>query len=57
MFERQEIAAVLFFVGLGLLVIGLAGVGAWQVSNVIAGFLGGVMIAVGLIWWQILRRR
>ena len=57
MFERPEIAAALFFVGLALLLVGGFGVSVWVVSNIVAMVLGGVMLVLGLVWWQLLRRR
>lgn len=57
MLERQQIAAILFFLGLGLLLIGFLGVGVAERTNFIAVIAGAVFCVAGVAWWQLLKRR
>ncbi len=57
MLERSQLSAVLFFVGLGLLLIGALSVATEDWAN-LAAIVAGVSVAVlSAGWWQMLKRR
>ena len=51
MLGRNELAAVVTMVGLGLVAIGLLGVGVSTASNTAAVGLGAALAVVGIGWW------
>ncbi len=57
MLERSQLSAVLFFVGLGLLLIGVLSVATEDWVNLSAIVAGALVAVLSAGWWQMLKRR
>lgn len=57
MLERQEVAGVLFGLGIVLELVGIVGLGVGDALNYAFMGAGVALMVVGTAWWTLLKRR